>query len=90
MPLLIALFSVYLFVLTPVTNTIVRVAEEEADIFGLNAAREGDGFAEVDLKLTEYRKADPGPVEEFIFYDHPSPRKRIYSAMRWKAENPHY
>ena len=90
MPLLIALFSVYLFVLTPVTNTIVRVAEEEADIFGLNAAREGDGFAEVDLKLTEYRKADPGPVEEFILYDHPSPRKRIYSAMRWKAENLHY
>jgi STE24 endopeptidase len=29
----------------------------------------------------------PGPVEEWIFYDHPSGRARIYSAMRWKAES---
>ena len=38
------------------------------------------------LKLSEYRKVNPGPVEEFLFYDHPSPRHRIFSAMRWKAE----
>jgi STE24 endopeptidase len=30
---------------------------------------------------------DPGPVEEFIFFDHPSGRTRITAAMRWKAEN---
>lgn len=90
MPLLVALFSVYLFVLTPITNSIIRIEEEEADIFGLNASREGDGFAEVGLKLTEYRKADPGAVEEFLFYDHPSPKKRIHSAMRWKAEYLNY
>jgi len=29
----------------------------------------------------------PGPLEEWIFYDHPSGRTRIYNAMRWKAEN---
>jgi len=39
------------------------------------------------LKLGEYRKMSPGPVEEFIFYDHPSGRNRILMAMRWKAEN---
>jgi STE24 endopeptidase len=26
-------------------------------------------------------------VEEWIFFDHPSGRNRIYAAMRWKAEN---
>jgi STE24 endopeptidase len=26
-------------------------------------------------------------MEEWIFYDHPSGRTRIYNAMRWKAEN---
>jgi len=30
---------------------------------------------------------DPTPLEEFIFYDHPSGRTRIYAAMVWKAEN---
>jgi STE24 endopeptidase len=56
-------------------------------MYGLNAARQPDGEANVDLLLGEYRKMDPGPVEEFIFYDHPSGRTRITAAMRWKAEN---
>ncbi|HEY1217911.1 MAG: hypothetical protein ABSE42_15860 [Bryobacteraceae bacterium] len=38
--------------------------------------------------MGEYRKLDPGPVEEFIFYDHPSGHTRITAAMRWKAEHP--
>lgn len=88
LPLLLVLINVYGFVLTPVVNTFVRVNEAEADVFGLNAAREPDGFAETALKLSEYRKLDPGPVEEFLFFDHPSGRARIYMAMQWKAEHP--
>ncbi len=72
---------------TPVTNTMVRSNEAEADIFGLNAAREPDGFANIALKLSEYRKLDPTPWEEFVFYDHPSGRSRISMAMHWKAEH---
>lgn len=87
LPLLALLISLYFLVLTPIANTYIRTQEYEADIFGLNAARQPDGEAQVDLKLAEYRKLDPGPVEEFIFYDHPSGRARIYAAMRWKAEN---
>jgi STE24 endopeptidase len=86
LPLIVALFSIYFFVLTPLNNTWIRTNEVEADLFGLNAAREPDGFAEVSLKLSEYRKLAPGPVEEWIFFDHPSGRNRILMAMRWKAE----
>jgi STE24 endopeptidase len=86
LPLLVALLSVYLFMATPVFSTIIRSAETEADLFGLNASREPDGFAEAIFKLAEYRKLQPGPVEEFIFFDHPSGYQRIYAAMRWKAE----
>ena len=86
-PLLAALFSVYIFVATPVVKTIIRTAEVEADLFGLNAAREPDGFAEAIFKLGEYRKLEPGTAEEFIFFDHPSGYNRIFAAMRWKAEN---
>ena len=85
MPVLTLIFSAYLFLLTPVLNTYVRVTEAAADIFGLNSARQPDGFALIALKLAEYRKLDPGPIEELIWYDHPSGRARIRMAMQWKA-----
>ena len=87
LPLAVLLFMIFFFVLTPVTNSWIRTEEYEADIFGLNASRQPDGEAEVDLKLGDYRKLDPGPIEEIIFFDHPSGRTRITAAMRWKAEN---
>lgn len=87
LPLLAALFSVYFFVLTPVTNSITRSAEVEADLFGLNAARAPDGFALVAMQLSEYRKINPGYWEELIFFDHPSGFNRVRMAMEWKAEN---
>jgi STE24 endopeptidase len=86
-PLAVLILSVYFLLVTPVSNTITRTMEYEADMYGLNAARQPDGEAEIDLKLGEYRKLDPGPVEEFIFFDHPSGRTRITAAMRWKAEH---
>ncbi len=86
LPLFVLLISVYFFVLTPVTNTYIRTEEAEADLFGLNAARQPDGEAKVDLMLGEYRKLDPGKLEEIVFFDHPSGRNRILMAMRWKAE----
>ncbi len=84
LPMLWAVFSVFLFLASPVTNTLVRAQEIEADRFGLNLAREPHGAAEAFLKLTEYRKPDPGPIEEFVFFDHPSTRFRIHDAMRWR------
>ena len=88
LPLAVIVFSIFFLVMTPVTNTISRTMEFEADMYGLNAARQPDGEANVDMLLGEYRKLDPGPVEEFIFFDHPSGRTRITAAMRWKAEHP--
>jgi len=41
----------------------------------------------VALKLGEYRKLSPSPLEEWLFFDHPSGRSRILMAMRWKAEH---
>ena len=88
LPLVTLVFSAYFFLLTPVLNTIIRTGEQEADMFGLNAARQPDGFARAALMLSEYRKLDPGPLEERFFYDHPSGRTRIFNAMKWKAEHP--
>ena len=87
LPLLVVLFTIVSFVFTPVSNTMVRTQETEADMFGLNAAREPDGEAHVDMMLSEYRKIDPAYWEEVIFYDHPSGRNRVHMAMQWKAEH---
>jgi Zn-dependent protease with chaperone function len=85
LPLLMLILSLYLAVLAPVLNIYVRTAESAADDFGLNAARQPDGFAQAVLKLAEYRKLDPGPIEELLLFDHPSGRTRIHMAMQWKA-----
>jgi STE24 endopeptidase len=87
LPLLAALGAIFLFLATPVTNSISRTTEYQADIFGLNAVRKPDAFATVMLKLSTYRKLEPGKWEEIIFYDHPSGRTRIAAAMRWKKEH---
>ncbi|MBC7987668.1 MAG: M48 family metallopeptidase [Sphingomonadaceae bacterium] len=86
-PVFAIILSVYLLVMTPVLNTMTRVFESQADAFGLDAARQPDGFAAIAMKLSEYRKIEPSAFEEFVFFDHPSGRTRVRMAMEWKAAN---
>ena len=87
LPLAALMAGVLFFVLTPVMNNVTRMQEKEADMFGYNAARQPDGFAQAAIHLSEYRKMRPGRLEEWLFYDHPSGYDRIHSAMIWKGEN---
>jgi STE24 endopeptidase len=87
LPLVHAILSTYLLMATPVQNSIVRQAEAEADQFGLDAAREPHGFAMAAMRLSTYRKIHPGPLEEIVFYDHPSGYDRVHRAMTWAKEN---
>jgi STE24 endopeptidase len=87
LPLAIAVLSVFFFAATPLVNSIVRQMETEADAFGLNAAREPHGFAMAAMRLSTYRKLKPGPLEEIVFYDHPSGYQRVHASMLWLREN---
>ncbi len=87
LPLVVALFSVYLFVATPVLNSVTRSNEAEADRYGLATSNQPDGFAFVAMQLSEYRKISPGYWEEILFYDHPSGYARVRASMEWKAEH---
>lgn len=89
LPLAVALISVFFFFATPLTNSIVRQAEAEADAYGLNSAREPHGFATAAMRLSTYRKIHPGKWEEIIFYDHPSGYDRVRRSMEWLKENQH-
>ena len=77
LPIFVALFAAYLFIATPVINTIIRTNEAEADVFALNASREPHGRARTAMMHGEDRKIDPGRFEEWLFFDHPSARSRV-------------
>lgn len=88
LPLALAILSLFFFVATPLLNSIVRQAEAEADAYGLNAAGEPNGFAMAAMRLSTYRKIKPGPLEEILFYDHPSGYARVHRSMVWLKEHP--
>jgi STE24 endopeptidase len=85
LPTLMIVISTVLFLATPLLNTATRLAESDADAFGLRVAHEPDGMARALVKTIEYRADSPSVVEEALFYDHPSVRRRVQRAMRWKA-----
>jgi STE24 endopeptidase len=87
LPLAVALLTVFMTLMTPVNNSITRQAEAEADAFGLAVAGEPHGFATAAMRLSTYRKIQPGEWEEVIFYDHPSGYARVHRSMTWLKEN---
>ena len=86
-PILLTLGTLGAALLTPLNNTIVRTQEAQADTYGLDHARQPDAFALVAMRLSEYRKIEPGPVEETLFFDHPSGATRVRHSMRWKHDH---
>ena len=86
-PLLYMLLALLLIPGGILFNSIIRIHESEADAFGLEAAREPDGFAMTAMQLSEYRKIEPTALEEILFFDHPSGRTRVTMAMEWKAKH---
>ncbi len=86
-PVYSMVLAVFMLVTTPITKSVIRINESEADAFGLDVARAPDGFASVAMKLSEYRKIEPTSLEEILFYDHPSGKTRVSMAMQWKARH---
>lgn len=84
-PILALIVSLFVLMSKPVFNTYSRIGEADADRYSLDHARDPDGLAAALIKTVEYRKASPGPVEEFIFHTHPSIENRVRMAMEWKA-----
>lgn len=86
---ILALILTFLGVLaTPISATMTRTMEADADRLSLVHANEPDGLSKALIKTAEYRAPSPSAVEEFLFYDHPSVGNRIRRAMAWKATHP--
>jgi STE24 endopeptidase len=87
LPTLIALVATLTLLATPLTSTLSRLQEADADAFSLRVAHEPDGLSKALVKTIEYRADSPSWLEEFLFYDHPSVRRRVQTAMNWKARH---
>lgn len=88
LPVLAVILAVLGLLGAPVTNTLVREVESDADRYSLVHFDEPDGLAKALVKTIEYRAATPSKLEEVLFYDHPAVGVRVRRAMDWKATHP--
>jgi STE24 endopeptidase len=88
LPVFAVVGSVLGLLVTPLTNTITRMGESEADRYSLMTVNEPDALATALVKTAEYRYPRPSALEEALFYTHPSVEKRALRAMEWKAAHP--
>ena len=88
LPVFAVVGSVLGLLVTPLTNTLTRVGETEADQYSLETVNEPDALATALVKTAEYRYPRPAAWQETLFYTHPSVEKRALRAMEWKAAHP--
>src|SRR6185295_10774313 len=63
LPVLGVIFAVLGLVATPLTNSVTRIGESDADAFSLEHFNEPDGLAKALVKTVEYRAATPSRLE---------------------------
>lgn len=86
LPLLALTFGLFYVSFTPLMNTLSRWAEGHCDQYELDLVDKPDAYISSMVKLCDQnlRYAYPNPLIEFMFYDHPSGKKRIERALRYK------
>ena len=87
-PALVAVAVVYLSLAVMADHAFIRWINVRADQYSLDHAREPDGLAQALLHEWKGEDADPSPLQEALFYDHPSLQSRLEHTMRWKAAHP--
>ena len=82
LPVLMLYLSLFGLLLMPLTNSISRRYEYQADAYALKTTGNIEAFVSTMEKLAAINLADkePHPVVEFFFYSHPSIKRRIEAA----------
>lgn len=87
LPVFLFVVGVVLTLAQPVTNAVIRAGENEADQYSLETVNLPDALAGALVKTAEYRYPRPSPLQELLFYTHPSVEKRVRRAMKWKQQS---
>jgi STE24 endopeptidase len=85
LPVIMVMVSFLFLLALPVVNGSIRFGETQADRYSLETVGLPDDLATALVKTAEYRYPRPGPVEETLFYSHPSVERRVRMAMEWKS-----
>jgi len=84
LPVLMLYLSVFGLLMMPVTNSLSRRYEYQADAYALRTTGDLEAFTGTMEKLAEINLSDkePHPVVVFFFYSHPSIKRRIEAAKK--------
>jgi STE24 endopeptidase len=85
LPILMFMATLFALLAQPVINFESRQAETAADRYSLETVGLPDALASALVKTAEYRNPRPQPLQEWLFYTHPSVERRVRTAMEWKA-----
>lgn len=71
-------------IIAPLLNGLSRRWEADADAFAVRMTGNHSAFASTMVKIHDQNLgvADPHPLSEFLFHDHPSGRRRVEAALR--------
>ena len=89
-PLMLALYAVVGFAVSPLTNLVSRHIEARADAHSLQLTRDPQTFIAAQKKLAIAGLDDlkPSPVLYVLFFNHPAPAERIAMARDWQRQHP--
>ena len=81
-PLVLALIGAFGLIVMPISNGYSRAIEYQADEYALQTTQMVGPFKSAMTRLANQNLADaePSPIIEFLFHDHPSIRKRLQHA----------
>ena len=92
-PLLLALMGVFGLIVMPIGNALSRAIEYQADEYALQSTRMVVPFKSAMTRLANQNLSDaePSPIIEFLFHDHPSINKRLKHADNFmsRTTNPY-
>ena len=85
LPVLLFIVGLLMTLTQPLSNSLSRANETDADQYSLTHIDLPDALATALVKTAEYRNPRPTTLEEWFFYTHPSVERRVQMAMDWKA-----
>ncbi len=88
MPLLLALMGAFGLVVMPIGNALSRAIEYQADEYALQSTKMVEPFKSAMTRLANQNlsEAEPSPIIEILFHDHPSVGKRLKHADNFAAQ----
>ena len=87
LPLVALTIAAISTIVGPVLNVLSRRWEASADRFALQMTGNPEAFTSTMVKIHDQNLgvADPHPLAELLFHDHPSGLRRVEAALRWRS-----